>query len=391
MKKIRSTVIALAMGVLAGCTEADKFDYDKNVIFVSGAEVTPVTKFVLEDTPSSFVVTASTAMVVDKDIKVKFAIDNSLVEAYNEKNSTSFSAVPDDAIVFENGDAVVVAGKSFSTPATVKVVSTENFVEGRNYLIPVTIQTVDGLEVLEPSRTLYLQISRVIHFASLNISNPNMYSNFKFPEDKQIELSNYTYEIKFRSEEWHHIARMFAFPSAMLRFGELGAPVNSVQWCYDGGNMYSNTLFDTNRWYMLSLTNDGSNLTMYVDGVKDNQMGGAKPVKLESLEFGMSWTGYPHQQYFKGRIAEVRVWNRALSPGELKLGLCGVDPQSEGLIAYWKMNEGEGHIFHDATGNGYDIDWSNTFREIQEGNPTYGLDYSQYVGWDKDDNNKCAQ
>ena len=65
MKKIRSTVIALAMGVLVGCTEADKFDYDKNVIFVSGAEVTPVTKFVLEDTPSSFVVTASTAMVVD--------------------------------------------------------------------------------------------------------------------------------------------------------------------------------------------------------------------------------------------------------------------------------------------------------------------------------------
>ena len=196
MKKIRSTVIALAMGVLAGCTEADKFDYDKNVIFVSGAEVTPVTKFVLEDTPSSFVVTASTAMVVDKDIKVKFAIDNSLVEAYNEKNSTSFSAVPDDAIVFENGDAVVVAGKSFSTPATVKVVSTENFVEGRNYLIPVTIQTVDGLEVLEPSRTLYLQISRVIHFASLNISNPNMYSNFKFPEDKQIELSNYNSSLK---------------------------------------------------------------------------------------------------------------------------------------------------------------------------------------------------
>ena len=56
------------------------------------------------------------------------------------------------------------------------------------------------------------------------------------------------------------------------------------------------------------------------------------------------------------------------------------------------MNEGEGHIFHDATNNGYDMDWSNTCREIREGaGLTYGLDYSQYVAWDADDINKCVQ
>ena len=49
------------------------------------------------------------------------------------------------------------------------------------------------------------------------------------------------------------------------------------------------------------------------------------------------------------------------------MNLCGVDSQSEGLVAYWKMNEGEGHIFKDATGHGYDMDWTNTAREINEG------------------------
>ncbi len=73
--------------------------------------------------------------------------------------------------------------------------------------------------------------------------------------------------------------------------------------------------------------------------------GDGKPVDFQRFELGMSWTGYRGSQYFRGRIAEVRVWNRALSTGELQMNLCGVDSQSEGLVAYWKMNEGEGHIF----------------------------------------------
>ena len=58
---------------------------------------------------------------------------------------------------------------------------------------------------------------------------------------------------------------------------------------------------------------------------------------FQRFELGMSWTGYRGSQYFRGRIAEVRVWNRALSTGELQMNLCGVDSQSEGLVAYWKM------------------------------------------------------
>mgnify|MGYP003272386719 FL=1 len=74
------------------------------------------------------------------------------------------------------------------------------------------------------------------------------------------------------------------------------------------------------------------------------------------------------------------------------MGLCSVEPQSDGLVAYWKMNEGEGHIFNDVTGNGYDMDWTKTARELSEGaGLTYNLDYSSSIAWDRDDNNKCMQ
>lgn len=402
MKKhiVRTSLHALALGLLMiGCTEADKFDYDKNVVLITGTETSPVVKFSVEDTPASYAVTATSTAKVDDDVNITFAIDNSQVNVYNETYGTNYYAAPEGSVVLENEQVVIAAGKAFSTPATVKVVSTENFEEGRIYVIPVTLQSVDGLDVLEPSKTIFLRISRVIQFTSLNISNPELYSNFMFADEQMKTLSNFTYEIKCYSQEWHRIARLCCFNSKtserqnMLRFGENGLDINALQWVAPNGSIVSGTRFSENRWYMISLTYDGSKLTMYVDGVKDAEgAGDGKPVDFQMFELGMSWTNYRTSQYFKGRVAEVRVWDRCLSPAELQLGLCSVDPSSEGLVAYWKMNEGEGHIFHDATNHGYDMDWSNTCREISEGaGNTFGLDYSSAVAWDNDENNKCAQ
>lgn len=41
--------VILGLSIL-GCTEGDKFDYNKNMAFITGTETTPVTKFVVEDT-----------------------------------------------------------------------------------------------------------------------------------------------------------------------------------------------------------------------------------------------------------------------------------------------------------------------------------------------------
>ena len=62
-------------------------------------------------------------------------------------------------------------------------------------------------------------------------------------------------------------------------------------------------------------------------------------------------------------MSEVRIWDKALSENQLKNNMVVVSPKADGLRAYWKMNEGSGRIFEDATGNGYtatigkDIEW----------------------------------
>ena len=108
--------VILGLSIL-GCTEGDKFDYNKNMAFITGTETTPVTKFVVEDTPSSYAVTASTTDKVDKDVNVKFAIDRSLVETYNNEHNTKYYAIPEGAVTLEDADAVIQAGRPFRRPA----------------------------------------------------------------------------------------------------------------------------------------------------------------------------------------------------------------------------------------------------------------------------------
>ena len=91
----KHSLLGVIVGLsILGCTEGDKFDYNKNVAFITGTETTPVTKFVVEDTPSSYAITASTTDKVDKDVNVKFAIDRSLVESYNQEHNTKYYAIP---------------------------------------------------------------------------------------------------------------------------------------------------------------------------------------------------------------------------------------------------------------------------------------------------------
>lgn len=109
----KHSLLGVIVGLsILGCTEGDKFDYNKNVAFITGTETTPVTKFVVEDTPSSYAITASTTDKVDKDVNVKFAIDRSLVESYNQEHNTKYYAIPDGAAVLENADAVIQGRQS---------------------------------------------------------------------------------------------------------------------------------------------------------------------------------------------------------------------------------------------------------------------------------------
>jgi hypothetical protein len=174
----------------------------------------------------------------------------------------------------------------------------------------------------------------------------------------------------------------------------LGNPNNSLQLIGSLGSAFADN-FNPNQWYTISLAYDGAKLTMYVDGNKAAEVTGSAVLEFSRMQFGQVWGGYDTKQYVNGRIAECRVWSRALTPGEIKLNLCGADPNADGLLAYWKLNEGSGYIFHNSSKEGakYDMDWSKVYWDLAglgDDNLTLA-DKSSYVTWTSDALNKCSQ
>lgn len=133
-------------------------------------------------------------------------------------------------------------------------------------------------------------------------------------------------------------------------------------------------------WQHLILVYDGANITRYVNGV----LAGATPnttniaTTTTPLWIGQQKNGF--SRFFKGRIAQVGLWNRALSVSELNaLYTKGLLPNN-GLVAYYPLTEGAGTTAYDLSGNGnngtitsgtYSSDVPSKTRSLINGNMVY--------------------
>lgn len=422
MTKHKNIYLGVALALIAfGCKKAE---FGDPVILVAGTEISPIVKFAVENTPAEYLVTATSTFKAAEDMQVNFELDTAAVAAYNSEHNTTYYAVPAGAVSITNLERVIKAGEAASTPVSVKVISTAPLVDGRSYLIPITIKSVNGggMGILQSGRTIFLRIARIISFNAVSMNNgqadggpgaPGTRGRFNgaflFTPTNPVRLPNFTLEIKnmvyaFRGGDgnsnpqpiqtlvtWTNQWEQTSFG---LRYGELGNPTNSLQLTGALGSAFAYN-FNANQWYTISLSYDGAKLTMFVDGNKAAEVSGSAVLEFSRMQFGQVWGGYDTRQYFNGRIAECRVWSRALTSSEIKLNLCGADPNANGLLAYWKLNEGAGAIFRNSSKEGakYDMDWTKAYWDPTDlGNDRLTqADKSSFVTWTSDALNKCSQ
>lgn len=408
MNKYIKFIFAVALSgiALTACNQkGDLFNPNREVLVVNGTDKGALIKFPVEEAPASYPVIINSTGAVKKDVKVKIAIDNSLLEDYNKKNTSAYAPVPEGDAVLSTDEVVIPAGKASSNTATVTIKTFKNFKDGTTYVVPVTIVSSDSdLELLDAERTIFLRISRTQLLGSIDIDNSNFSSTFVFADALRKDMANYTYEIKVYPYRWNgmtpNLSRLCSFgdkdngKALLYRFGEKGETQvgDQLQVKTPGSELVSTHKYELNTWTMISVVYNGSNIALYNDGEKD--VDNASPneaVKWQCIELGMSWTSYRSTQLYHGRIAEIRVWDRALTSGEIKAGLCGVPTDAEGLVAYFKFDEPSGNVFKDATGHGYDMDWSKSMREVTDGaGMTPNPDAAKAIKRVTDDNNKCA-
>ena len=156
--KLKNIFLALGGAMLlscsmASCSDEEVYDFDgipynrvyfanANVVTTGAVIKTPVGNFTSLDATKTIKTTAPTT----KAIQVKFAIDNSLIEAYNEKNNTEYVAAPDGVFTLSTDRLTIEADTTASKEGIGLVISeagVEQLQPGNDYLVPVVIAGSD--------------------------------------------------------------------------------------------------------------------------------------------------------------------------------------------------------------------------------------------------------
>ena len=117
----------------------------------------------------------------------------------------------------------------------------------------------------------------------------------------------------------------------------------SIRYSINANDLDSNYTLTANDWVYLSATYDGSTMKLYVDGSVDNSLSlsGASISVTTNAKIG---DGTYENFKFDGNLANVAIWNRALSSDEINSvmwksyeGLTGTE--SNGLQAWYSLDD----------------------------------------------------
>lgn len=163
----------------------------------------------------------------------------------------------------------------------------------------------------------------------------------------------------------------------LVRLGDVGIPWYQVQVCWDSGKSgywgniegklsNSNMKVNLNEWTHIAVTFGEGTVKVFING---EEKGSTTTDVPASVNFGIThndeqapqgqqitrcfWVGYSYESTrdFQGMMSELRIWNRVLTADELanEARRYSVDPKSEGLVTYWKCDEGQGNVIKDHT------------------------------------------
>ena len=374
MKMIRFSKYVALVIILAsvfGCDDAEMKAID-NGLYIQ--EAAPSNKFdqqiitqLVDDEEVVKTLTVRLVRAMDHDVTVTLDIDPQLLEEYNNKNEANYLVLPEEYRNFEK--TVTISAGNVSAPVVNLKIKPYSSSNGEAYAIPIRITSVDGPVEMKGNANHLLYLLTSPHRQKAVIIKKGNRTVKTFSTAIPMEQWTFEYWVKVDNitgkptGDWEGLgnknfrARIFVPDSQPLTFSDL-----TLRYYADGANVqipilqFQNSAghFDTtgfwwpDTWYHIAYNYDGTTVTVYKDGVKDNSLANSIDWTFKSLSFAIGSFGYEQQVEF----AQIRMWKKCLSENVIKDNMSRqVAGDSDGLIGYWKCDEGTGNELKDSSPN----------------------------------------
>lgn len=360
---LKFALAGAALFSLAACNDAE-YDTLGAHAFISEGISARGTKVNIGNDGGFAAVTACLSEAVDKDVQLKYVVDESVLEAYNKEQSASYLVLPESAYAMDPVVAIEAGAFSAETRIDLKPL-TEDMI-GESYALPLRLVCEDGsIPTTSTTSTFVITTESVI-----TSSHPMWNGGAGLIADNFSEtLPQFTIECRFQvSNTANRNRAVFTNGgSVLLRFEDPQNPTDDfeahslVQFQGEGWYLNPTLSFTPHKWQHLALTYDGTQVTLYVNGAfAGNKTGVCDPTFNAACWFGGDaggghGTGNSWWSGCKIICSELRVWSVCRTAAQIQNNMTTTSARSQGLVAYWRMNEGEGSVFEDYTGNGHTL------------------------------------
>lgn len=310
----------------------------------------------------------------EREIRGTFVADPSLIDKYRSVYYNPDAIVlPEGMCTIEEPEAVILESSVESSPVTVRFEGIEKLDRSNVYVMPVALRNVTGIDVVESKTIMYYvfkgaSLINVVADISKNYFRVNWKSDVK-------SLKTITVEALVRVSDWGNVegqkseemSTLFGIEGNFLvRMGDQGFPNNQIQLVNPNGNFPNGNVelgLPVDEWVHIAVVWDATtgDRIIYHNGepvASDSKAKGSVNLSggNNGCFIGRAWN---NERWLNGNISELRVWSVQRTPEEIATYMYKVAPESDGLIAYWKFNEGAGEDIRDYTGHGNDVKAAN--------------------------------
>lgn len=360
MNKIFRLLPALTVAfTMTACQDNDEENFaDKARIDATSMQAETVIKGSEGDIMKTL--TIATARPAEKAITATAVVDKNLVATYNKAYYADAELLPDENYEINESKMTINPGSVKSSEASFTFKSLGSLDRSKVFVLPVTVQTSD-IDMIASEKNYYyvFKAGALINVVADIVDNYleiYPWANVdRVRGMKQITMEALIYP---RTLDKQISTVMGIEGQFLMRIGDAGVPSNQIQIATSRGNITSAKLqLQTNTWTHVAMTYDTTtgDMKFYLNGKLVYEATSSANINIvgngsdRNFLIGKS---YDDNRDFDGYISEARVWDVVRTQDEIAGNIYTVDPTSEGLVAYWKFDEGAGANVADASGNG---------------------------------------